>query len=62
MASKGGQFSARGGSTMKGKAKTGTNYARGSGVSLKGAGKLGKELRHGSTERRFTGSAGVKAR
>lgn len=47
---------------MKGKAKTGTNYARGSGVSLKGAGKLGKELRHGSTERRFTGSAGVKAR
>jgi hypothetical protein len=62
MAVRGGQFSARGGRTLRRKAKERTNHAIGSGVNLSGAGKLGKELRHGATERRHTGGAGVRAR
>lgn len=60
MAKRGGQFSAGGGRTLRKKAREKTNYAIGS-KTTKG-GKLGAELRHGTTKRQTTGGKRVKAR
>ena len=62
MAARGGQFSARGGRTLKRKAREKTNHAIGS-KATKGSGKMGAFLRHGTTGRLTTGGkSGVKAR